>query len=193
MRLPTPSDGLATSRFGTEATRTIEDFQKQAASMRAERRAVRLSLREGIDSLENRLLVINLLGLWAFSGKIRGQTKTMLNEEDARTIARGAKLTEAEPPEVQRALRAHANAMAARLASGLASIPGVDLAYPVQSDVVFARLDSGRIAELQRDWTFHVWDEGASVVRWMTAFDTQESDVDAFLGDIAAAAGVVRV
>src|ERR1700742_5213443 len=36
---------------------------------------------------------------------------------------------------------AHANAMAARLASGLASIPGVDLAYPVQSDVVFARLD----------------------------------------------------
>jgi ABC-type uncharacterized transport system involved in gliding motility auxiliary subunit len=45
-----------------EATRTIEDFQRQAASMRAERRAVRLSLREGIDSLENRLLVINLLG-----------------------------------------------------------------------------------------------------------------------------------
>src|ERR1700753_1788003 len=38
----------------------------------------------------------------------------------------------------------HANAMAARLATGLASIPGVDLAYPVQSDVVFARPDSGR-------------------------------------------------
>jgi ABC-type uncharacterized transport system involved in gliding motility auxiliary subunit len=56
-----------------EATRAIEDFQKQAASMRAERRGIRLALREGIDSLENRLLVINLLatpllvvlfGLW---------------------------------------------------------------------------------------------------------------------------------
>jgi threonine aldolase len=86
----------------------------------------------------------------------------------------------------------HANAMAARLASGLASIPGVDLAYPVQSDVVFARLDPGHIAELQRDWTFHVWDESTSIVRWMTAYDTQESDVDAFLSDIAATSGAVR-
>ncbi|MDX6342767.1 MAG: threonine aldolase [Trebonia sp.] len=87
---------------------------------------------------------------------------------------------------------AHANAMAARLASGLAAIPGVDIAYPVQSDAVFARLDAGHIAELQRDWIFHVWDESASIVRWMTAFDTEESDVDAFLGDIAAAFGAVR-
>jgi ABC-type uncharacterized transport system involved in gliding motility auxiliary subunit len=63
-----------------EATRTIEDFQKQAASMRAERRAVRLSLREGIDSLENRLLVINLLatpllvvafGIWFYNKRRR--------------------------------------------------------------------------------------------------------------------------
>ncbi|MGH3292108.1 MAG: threonine aldolase, partial [Trebonia sp.] len=62
----------------------------------------------------------------------------------------------------------------------------------VQSDAVFARLNPGQIAELQRDWTFHVWDESASIVRWMTAFDTPESDVDAFLSDIAAAAGAVR-
>jgi threonine aldolase len=87
---------------------------------------------------------------------------------------------------------AHANAMAARLAAGLADIPGVDIAYPVQSDVVFARLNPGYIAELQRDWTFHVWDESTSMVRWMTAFDTKESDVDAFLSDIAAAVGAVR-
>jgi hypothetical protein len=45
-----------------EATRAIEDFQKQEASMRAERRGIRLALRQGIDSLENRLLLINLLG-----------------------------------------------------------------------------------------------------------------------------------
>ena len=87
----------------------------------------------------------------------------------------------------------HANAMAARLAAGLAAIPGVDVVYPVQADVVFARLDPGHIAELQRDWIFHVWDESASMVRWMTAFDTQESDVDAFLSDIAATAGAVQV
>ena len=86
----------------------------------------------------------------------------------------------------------HANAMAARLKSGLATIPGVDIVYPVQSDAVFARLEPGHIAELQRDWMFHVWDESASIVRWMTAYDTQESDVDAFLSDIAAVSGAVR-
>jgi ABC-type uncharacterized transport system involved in gliding motility auxiliary subunit len=63
-----------------EATRAIEDFQKQSASMRAERRGIRLALREGIDSLENKLLVINLLGtpllvvafgLWFYSRRRR--------------------------------------------------------------------------------------------------------------------------
>jgi threonine aldolase len=88
---------------------------------------------------------------------------------------------------------AHANAMAARLASGLTGLPGVEVVYPVQADAVFARLNPGQVAELQRDWTFHVWDESASIVRWMTAFDTQESDVDAFLSDIAATAGAVQV
>jgi len=88
---------------------------------------------------------------------------------------------------------AHANAMAARLASGLAEVPGVEVVYPVQADAVFARLDPRHIADLQRDWIFHVWDESASIVRWMTAFDTQESDVDAFLNDIAATAGAVQV
>jgi threonine aldolase len=84
---------------------------------------------------------------------------------------------------------AHANAMAVRLANGLAGIPGVEVVYPVQSDAVFARLDSGHIAALQKDWMFHVWDEQASVVRWMAAYDTQESDVDEFLAAITATAG----
>jgi threonine aldolase len=87
----------------------------------------------------------------------------------------------------------HANAMAARLAGGLADIPGVEVAYPVEADAVFARLDPAHVASLQRDWNFYVWDEVTSTVRWMTAFDTEESDVDAFLADIAAAAGVVSV
>jgi threonine aldolase len=88
---------------------------------------------------------------------------------------------------------AHANAMATRLAAGLAEMPGVEVEYPVEADAVFARLDPHHVAELQRDWTFHVWDETTSTVRWMTAFDTEESDVDAFLADIAAATGAVSV
>jgi threonine aldolase len=80
---------------------------------------------------------------------------------------------------------AHANSMASRLASGLAAIPGVSVVYPVESDAVFARLEPEYVAALQKDWTFHVWDEQASIVRWMTAFDTSEADVDEFLTAIS--------
>ena len=82
----------------------------------------------------------------------------------------------------------HANAMASRLAAGLADLPGVDVVYPVEADAVFAGLARQHVAELQREWTFHVWDETTSVVRWMTAFDTQERDVDDFLASITAVA-----
>ena len=58
---------------------------------------------------------------------------------------------------------------------------------------MFARLEPDHVAALQRDWTFLFWDETTSTVRWMTAFDTQEGDVDAFLSDIAAVTGAVSV
>ena len=88
-----------------------------------------------------------------------------------------------------RANAAHANAMARRLAEGTEAVDGVEIVYPVQANAVFARLRPRHIAALQRhDWTFHVWDEGENVVRWMTAFDTTEADVDAFLADIRSTA-----
>jgi threonine aldolase len=83
---------------------------------------------------------------------------------------------------------AHANAMARRLADGAGAVDGVEIVYPVQANAVFARLRPQHIAALQRDWTFHVWDERDSVVRWMTAFDTSAADVEAFLADIHSAA-----
>ena len=84
-----------------------------------------------------------------------------------------------------RANAARANAMARRLADGA---DGVEIVHPVQANAVFARLRPRHIAALQREWTFHVWDERESVVRWMTAFDTSEADVDAFLDSIRATA-----
>ena len=44
-----------------EMTKAIEDFQKQQATIRGERREIRRALREDIDRLENKLLVVNLL------------------------------------------------------------------------------------------------------------------------------------
>ena len=87
-----------------------------------------------------------------------------------------------------RANAAHANVMARRLADGVRDIPGVSLVYPVQANAVFAQLSPRHIEALQRDWTFHTWDERSSVVRWMASFDTTTEDVDAFLADIRATA-----
>lgn len=77
-----------------------------------------------------------------------------------------------------------ANAMALRLAEGIVGVPGVELWQPVQSNAVFAVLDPRHIERLQQDWDFYIWDPFAHVVRWMTAFDTTEADVDAFIADI---------
>lgn len=85
----------------------------------------------------------------------------------------------------------HANAMAARLATAISGTPGVELAYPVQSNGVFASLGQDHARRLQEDWNFHVWAEGSDarcVVRWMTAFDTSEQDTDALAAAVKATA-----
>jgi threonine aldolase len=85
----------------------------------------------------------------------------------------------------------HANAMARRLADGVAEVPGVRVRYPVESNGVFAVLEPELIEPLMRQWDFYVWDDGDHVVRWMTAFDTTEDDVDAFLSAIRSVAGAL--
>nr|WP_055504146.1 aminotransferase class I/II-fold pyridoxal phosphate-dependent enzyme [Nonomuraea pusilla] len=75
----------------------------------------------------------------------------------------------------------HANRMARRLADGLTGIPGVSLAYPVQSNAVFATVPAATAQTLLRQFLFHYWDEPTGVVRWMTAFDTEPHHVDDFL------------
>jgi len=83
----------------------------------------------------------------------------------------------------------HANAMAQRLAAGVAGLPDVMVRFPVQSNAVFAALPPSQIAVLQQQWTFYAWNEQENLVRWMTAFDTTEGDVDAFVAAIALAGG----
>jgi threonine aldolase len=76
----------------------------------------------------------------------------------------------------------HANAMARRLADVIRQVPGVGLAQPVESNGVFATMSRPDAAALQREWGFHVWSEepdGRCTVRFMTAFNTSEQEVDA--------------
>ncbi len=58
------------------------------------------------------VLCLNLMFLWVYSGTVRGKTKTTTNPEDATTVAKGAQVSDSEPPEVARVLRAHRNAEA---------------------------------------------------------------------------------
>lgn len=81
---------------------------------------------------------------------------------------------------------AHANAMAARLAAGVAGLPDVHVTQSVQANAVFAILPPMVTAALVGDWPFYVWDEHTGEVRWMCSWDTTADEVDAFVAAIAA-------
>lgn len=79
---------------------------------------------------------------------------------------------------------AHANAMAARLASAVADAPGVRITRPVAANGVFAVLPAAATALLQRDWSFYVWNAASGEVRWMCSWDTTAGEVDSFAAAI---------
>jgi threonine aldolase len=85
----------------------------------------------------------------------------------------------------------HANAMAhhlrATLEAGIDSgaISGLEFSQQTQANAVFALLDNAVADRLRERFRFYDWDRARGEVRWMTAFDTQESDVDAFAAAIA--------
>jgi threonine aldolase len=74
-----------------------------------------------------------------------------------------------------------ANLMARRLAEGAQS-KGVEIAFPVQANEVFALVADDAIPELQGRFHFYAWEEGLaegrSLVRWVTSWDTTTVEVD---------------
>lgn len=86
----------------------------------------------------------------------------------------------------------HANAMAARLRSALeervasGEITGLAFTQATQANAVFATLPPGVADTLRESFRFYDWNPATREVRWMCSFDTQESDIDAFVSAIAA-------
>ena len=78
----------------------------------------------------------------------------------------------------------HANAMAARLRSALEGVPAVRFTQPTQANALFAILPRDSADRLREHFRFYDWDPSTGEVRWMTAFDTTEADVDAFAAAI---------
>jgi threonine aldolase len=84
----------------------------------------------------------------------------------------------------------HANAMAARLRGALddllqaGEITGLRFSQPTQANAVFAVLANDAADRIREKVRFYDWDRTGGEVRWMTAFDTTEADVDAFVAVI---------
>lgn len=95
--------------------------------------------------------------------------------------------------ELWRTSASHSNAMARRLADGLAEAiaagraPGLSLAAKVESNVVFVRMPAEVQARARQRFAFANWPMAENVVRLMCAFDTTAEDVDdliaAIIGD----------
>lgn len=75
----------------------------------------------------------------------------------------------------------HANAMAARLAAGLARLPGTRFLHPVEGNEVFIELPQRVIDRLAASgFGFYRWG-AAPILRLVTAFDTPSESVDALI------------
>jgi threonine aldolase len=77
---------------------------------------------------------------------------------------------------------AHANRLAARIAGSIAKLPGIEIAAPVETNMVFARMGIEKADRLrQAGAVFHDWqppENGQVVVRIATSFATPETDVE---------------
>jgi threonine aldolase len=80
---------------------------------------------------------------------------------------------------------AHANACAVRLADGLRRIAGIEIAYPVEANAVFARVPDAMAKRLRKagaqfyDWAPPV--DGITLIRLVTSFATPDMDVANFV------------
>ncbi len=88
-------------------------------------------------------------------------------------------------------LATHANRQAQRLAQGLRGVAAVNILHPVEANELFVHIPPSMIADLRgRGFGFDVWGtEAEGIIRLVTAFDTPESDVDAFVAAVEACAG----
>jgi len=78
----------------------------------------------------------------------------------------------------------HANAMATRLAEGIADVPNTRLLAPVEANGVFVDVPQSMIAALrERGWQFYEF-IGATGIRLMCSWDMTPEIVDALVADI---------
>ncbi|MEO5564025.1 MAG: aminotransferase class I/II-fold pyridoxal phosphate-dependent enzyme [Chitinophagaceae bacterium] len=75
----------------------------------------------------------------------------------------------------------HTNLLAKRVEARLAKVPAIKIAYPVESNVVFAELPLHLQSTLRQKAGFYVWDEQKNIYRFVFSFDNTIEEVDFFI------------
>src|SRR5262249_49180433 len=80
----------------------------------------------------------------------------------------------------------HANSMAAKLAAGLAAMPGVKRRYPAEANEIFVELPEPTICALISDnFAFYRWGgEKDTCLRLVTSFNTTAEEVTNFVAAV---------
>lgn len=78
----------------------------------------------------------------------------------------------------------HANEMATRLYAATREIDGVEFDHAPQVNSLFPTLPAEAIGPLSEWCFFWDWDVSRNQVRWMTAWDTTQDDVDRFVAGV---------
>jgi threonine aldolase len=78
----------------------------------------------------------------------------------------------------------HANAMAQRLEAAIRGLPRVQVAFPAETNAVFAAIPDDVVQAMhQRGWKFYT-NVGVDYARLMCSWDTTKEDVDSFAADL---------
>ena len=75
---------------------------------------------------------------------------------------------------------AHANHMAQIFKKSLSEFKKIEITQPVETNSIFAVIPEKIIEPLRNEYFFYTWKEDLNEVRWMTSFDTEESDITGF-------------
>lgn len=73
----------------------------------------------------------------------------------------------------------HANGLALKLYEAISDLPGITVDRP-QANAIFPILAPEVTERLQQQFRFYVWNHQTGQVRWMTSWDTTESDIEDF-------------
>jgi len=105
----------------------------------------------------------------------------------AKTAAIGVQFKEFFTGDLYDKLAKHANAMAKKMAKGMADL-GYEFLFPVETNLIIPILPNEVVEKLRESYAFYDWQkyDDKTAVRLLTSWATPESVVDRFLADLAA-------